>query len=641
MTLEEIFSVVYVSTNANNIRRTAGQQTALNVSGAKTQDFIAEKYRQAGLSVTVTSSTVTARLAGTSDRCFFITAGYASAAVLLECAAVLQKAVCSGKFPAPEHTLCFFHSPENALPQEMTDAVGGISIVSGTEEAAQGNVLYRNMLTRPSRQHAPAAKILELVSQINGVSYAVREFSETRPLPWDLFCTTPGTASGNLLKTAAVFAAATAYAAAAGEKELNADLARLSSEEYLTLFRNRSIEALTLKESSFESRLIRGLRLGAWRDLTLKAAVIAIGDSVPAKEFSDLARQKVNVALQLLCDGDLPAFKSDSSKEIVEVLTDAGPECFDGKKTVFETARDRWALQPFGETESWDAFDEEVDKCAALAEKAVKEGLARYKTAVPVSIDTLKSTLKALGIVSGDKLMVHSSYKSFGAFEKGPQGIIQALQESVTPAGIVAMPALSDCCDGGTAGVFDREHTPVEKWVGIIPEIFRRTPGVLRSAHPTHSVCAWGSGAAEFLEQQEPLDCFTTDGPWGKLARKGKLVFLGEAVGGNTFLHACEAWFAGYLDEIQAEVDGRFVTITNYPGGCRGNWYGKGRQAPWYLKLKERGIVQELNAGPAVITILDAARTASAMKEILKEDPAIFLHKSGCRDCARIRSKIK
>ena len=81
MTLEEIFSVVYVSTNANNIRRTAGQQTALNVSGAETQDFIAEKYRQAGLSVTVTSSTVTARLAGTSDRCFFITAGYASAAV--------------------------------------------------------------------------------------------------------------------------------------------------------------------------------------------------------------------------------------------------------------------------------------------------------------------------------------------------------------------------------------------------------------------------------------------------------------------------------------------------------------------------------------------------------------------------------
>ena len=112
-------------------------------------------------------------------------------------------------------------------------------------------------------------------------------------------------------------------------------------------------------------------------------------------------------------------------------------------------------------------------------------------------------------------------------------------------------------------------------------------------------------------------------------------------MGGNTFLHACEAWFVGYLDEIQAEVDGRLVTITNYPGGCRGNWYGKGRQAPWDVKLRERNIVQESNAGSAVITVMEAARTAAAMKEIFKKDPAVLLHKSGCRDCARIRSKIK
>ena len=34
----------------------------------------------------------------------------------------------------------------------------------------------------------------------------------------------------------------------------------------------------------------------------------------------------------------------------------------------------------------------------------------------------------------GDRIMVHSSYKSFGSFEKGPEGIIEALQESVTQA---------------------------------------------------------------------------------------------------------------------------------------------------------------------------------------------------------------
>ena len=445
------------------------------------------------------------------------------------------------------------------------------------------------------------------------------------------------------MKTAAVLAGAAAYAASASGKELTRALARLSSEEFLELFRARSIEALALKDTSFESRMIRGIRLSAWRDLTLTAAAAVIGDADRFKEFSSLARQKVSAALQLLCDGDLPSFKSDDNREFVELLSASeGPfTCFDGRKTVFETARDLWASKAYGPTESWEEFDSELEQCITLAEQTVNAGLARYKRPDTVSIATLKNTLKALGIVPGDRIMVHSSYKSFGAFEKGPQGIVQALQESVTSSGVLAMPALSDCCDGGTAGVYDKEHTPVEKWVGIIPEIFRQTPGVLRSAHPTHSICAWGDGAADFLEQEDKLDCFAPDGPWGKLARGGKIVFLGEAVGGNTFLHACEAWFAGYLDSIQAQVGGRFVTVTNYPGGCRGNWYGKGRQAPWYVKLRERGIARELAAGPAVITVMDAARTASAIKEIFKEDPALFFHKSGCRDCARIRSKIK
>lgn len=644
MTLEEIFSFFYASVNANNVRRTAdGYSRCAGVSEAEAVSFIAAGYRQAGLDVCVTSAAVTARLAGRSDRCFFVTGDCTSAPVLLESAAVLQKAVSSGKFPRPEYTLCFFSGPEKSLPQEITDAEGYISIAAGAEKESENVILYRNAVTRPARQHAPAAKILELISQVNGISYAVREFSEALVLPLERFCTAMGDASSAVLKTASVFAAAAAYAAAAGEKELTGHLSHLSSKDFLDIFRLRSIEALNLQENSFESRMIRGIRLAAWRDLALKAAETAIGDTVLAKEFSDSARKKVNAALQLLCSGDLPAFKSDSHREIVEMLPDTGaePDFFDGKRTLFETARDRWASKPFGKTESWEEFDNELEFCVTLAEKAVNEGRACYKTPDAVSIETLKNTLKALGIVPGDRIMVHSSYKSFGAFEKGPQGIIQALQESVTSSGLLAMPALSDCCDGGAAGVYDREHTPVEKWVGIIPEIFRQTEGVLRSSHPTHSVCAWGNGAAAFLEQQDKFDCFAPDGPWGKLAKEGKIVFLGEAVSGNTFLHACEAWFIGYLDEIQAEVDGRLVTVTNYPGGCRGNWYGKGRQAPWYVKLRARNIIQELKAGPAVITVMEAARTAAAMKEIFKEDPAIFLHKSGCRDCARIRSKIK
>ena len=83
------------------------------------------------------------------------------------------------------------------------------------------------------------------------------------------------------------------------------------------------------------------------------------------------------------------------------------------------------------------------------------------------------------------------------------------------------------------------------------------------------------------------------------------------------------------------------VRITNYPGGCRGNWYKKGRNAPYFLKLREMGVVREAKAGNAVITVMEAPELAAAMKKIFAEDPAILLHKSNCRECARLRSKIK
>ena len=314
---------------------------------------------------------------------------------------------------------------------------------------------------------------------------------------------------------------------------------------------------------------------------------------------------------------------------------------FDGQKSVFEVAKAVWATRPYGEHESLEDFDAELEHYAALADVAVKAGLAVYKERKNVTVEELKETLKELGIVPGDRIMVHSSFKSFGGFENGPQGVVQALQESVTEAGILAMPGLSDCCDGGTAGIYDKENTPIEKWVGIIPETFRKTPGVLRSEHPTHSVCAWGREAAEFLKQKERFDCFAPDGPWGKLAQRGKLVFLGESVGGNTFLHACEAWYNTYIDSIEAEVDGKMVRIANYPGGCRGGWYNLKRTAPYYLKLQEMGVIRTAQAGPSTITVMDASAVAAAMKKIFEDDPAILLHKSGCRDCARIRSQIK
>ena len=115
---------------------------------------------------------------------------------------------------------------------------------------------------------------------------------------------------------------------------------------------------------------------------------------------------------------------------------------------------------------------------------------------------------------------------------------------------------------------------------------------------------------------------------------------------GNTFLHAAEAWFAGYLDKTFAEValpgGGRKqVLVTNYPGGCRGGWYKLGRNAAYFRKLKQLGIVRETVVGQAVLTMFHARELADAMRGLLAEDPALLLHKSGCRDCAKHRAVIR
>lgn len=648
MIIEKLFRECFSAINGGNIR-----QAALEPS-------LAETLALSSCAGESTSKFLTAHVPGKKESVFFVAisenAPAAGAALLLEMLAVLRKE--SSSPVLPEHNLCFFYASEAdtferwaAEHQEKIANAAGVLQLKFTDGCSILS-LERSLHTFPSFYPFAAEEFLALAEHSAGCACEIKEVPplSSFALPWMALEIPAQEPSALLLKGAAAFALALAKSA----PETLFTPPQLC-EKYEELCRQKALEALNLKDRDFPLRMLRGVRLAAWRDLVFKTAGELICDKGIFKELSRSCSAHINAALQLLCGVDVPPFKSENFKEIPlpalkglapgTPLYEAGAKeffpRFDGRKTLFEAAKAAWADRPFPEHESLEDFDKLLDRCGEFAEKAVEAKALSYKAEEILSIAELKDTLKQLGIAPGDRIMVHSSFKSFGKVEKGPHGIIQALMETVTSEGIVAMPALSDCCDGGTAGVYDKEHTPIEKWVGIIPELFRQTPGVTRSNHPTHSVCAWGSEAEAFLEQQDLFDCFAPDGPWGKLARKGKILFLGEAVGGNTFIHACETWYNTYIDSIEAEVNGKLVHISHYPGGCRGEWYSKGRNAPYFLQLRERGLVKETRAGKAVITMLEAPATAAAMKEIFEKDPAILLHKSGCRECARIRSQIK
>src|SRR2546426_3666300 len=100
--------------------------------------------------------------------------------------------------------------------------------------------------------------------------------------------------------------------------------------------------------------------------------------------------------------------------------------------------------------------------------------------------------------------MVHSSFDAFQGFRGSPADVIAALEAVVAPEGALIMPTLpftgSAVEYASQDPIFDAESTPSQ--MGLITEAFRRSPGVLRSWHPTHSVAIWGKRAEELVSDR-------------------------------------------------------------------------------------------------------------------------------------------
>jgi aminoglycoside 3-N-acetyltransferase len=156
----------------------------------------------------------------------------------------------------------------------------------------------------------------------------------------------------------------------------------------------------------------------------------------------------------------------------------------------------------------------------------------------------LLAKLRSLGVQRGDVLLVHSSMENFEGFLGKPTEVITILQEAIGAEGTLLMPTLPF---SGTASeyvakgqVFDSRRTPSK--MGLITELFRRSPGVVRSIHPTHSVAAWGAAARTLVEghYRAKTPC-GKDSPYSRLLDcNGKILFLGTGVSVMTFFHAVE-----------------------------------------------------------------------------------------------------
>jgi aminoglycoside 3-N-acetyltransferase-2 len=164
--------------------------------------------------------------------------------------------------------------------------------------------------------------------------------------------------------------------------------------------------------------------------------------------------------------------------------------------------------------------------------------------------------LGALGVRSGDLLMVHASLKAVGPVEGGAEAVISALRSSVEPSGTLMGYASWDrspyeeTLNGARLDdetrrswpPFDPASAGTYRGFGLLNQFLAQTPGARRSAHPDASMVAVGP-LAEILTQPHELGHALGQGsPVERFIRMGgKVLLLGAPLNSVTALHYAEA----------------------------------------------------------------------------------------------------
>ena len=241
--------------------------------------------------------------------------------------------------------------------------------------------------------------------------------------------------------------------------------------------------------------------------------------------------------------------------------------------------------------------------------------------------ESLLNDLKKLGINQYGTLKVHSSYKSIGDVDGGPDTVLDGLSEYMKD-GLLVLPTHTWSHVNQKNPVFHVEDS--ESNVGILTELFRKREGVIRSLHPTHSVAALGKDAKDFTAGNEKLDTpVARTSPYGKLLdRNAQIMMIGIDLIKNTFIHGIEEWIdiPGRVTDSHEQlyvVDSN-GTKTSVPSRRH---YGKTwsdhfwKVDDYLLKL---GAMHIGKFGDAEVRICDTAKMTKIISVMLEIDPDLF-----------------
>ena len=246
-----------------------------------------------------------------------------------------------------------------------------------------------------------------------------------------------------------------------------------------------------------------------------------------------------------------------------------------------------------------------------------------------VTKSQIRAGLQALGVVSGDLLLVHSSLRSFGYVDGGAEAVLDALLEAVGESGTVLVPTLTFSILKSRPHFFSVRSTPSSS--GRITETLRQRAAARRSRHPVSSAAAIGAQAAYLTAAHADTPC-GPDSPYYRLyERGGKVVFFGASLGSNSVFHCAEEiaqpaylGYAAIEAAIVEEANGRRRTVTARRYDCfdRGVIRHLGNMEPVF---RERGLLRRTVIGESRTYLIDAQTNVDVSCEVLKTNPHYIL----------------
>lgn len=242
--------------------------------------------------------------------------------------------------------------------------------------------------------------------------------------------------------------------------------------------------------------------------------------------------------------------------------------------------------------------------------------------------DDLIKELNECGIKTDDILMIHSSFSSIKNIDGGAKSVISAFK-SVVNNGVLLFPTHTWASIKNDGDVLNLNEA--NSCVGYLTNEVILDPDFIRSKHPTHSVCAYGYKADDYIKD----DIYSTtpvspNGSFGKLKYGGKILFIGCPLSKNTFVHSVEEEmnvpnrFTDHIYTFYIKCDDKvneFHMPRHYNEQCPHISDNYEKLLPIMLNL---GIAKKVKILDSVSYLVDASRCRELVIKILKADIHAF-----------------